>query len=780
MKQDDLISRFCRWVTTHNWLVFIVSIVVVMGFAAGIKHLSFNSNYRIFFSQDNPQLKAYEQLERDYNKTDNILMVLEPKNGDVFTRENLAAVQWLTAKAWNLPNSSRVDSISNYQYSSADGDTVNVHNLVPDDAKLSDADLKSIRDIATHDPFLTNRLVSEKGHVTGVNITIRMPDTNTNQEIAKVVGAVRDLRASFEKAYPDIKVHLTGNVMMSSAFQDAARSDMRDLMPIMFGVVILTLIITLRTPLGAATTFVMIVASILVAMGAAGWSHAVLSGPVASAPIIILTMAVSDSVHLIATAMQFMRTGMDKRAAMAESLRINFGPVWWTSITTFVGFLTMNFSDSPPFHLLGNVVAAGVAAAWLFSVTLVPALFAIMPIRVKVDPDMKTDEHHVVQNSAMNALASFVLNFRTPLLVVMTALVAASMYFIPKNEFNDEFHLYFDKSFEFRRDTDFTIANLTGVYLIDYSVKAGSTEGDVNNPAYLKKLDDFANWYRQQPEVLHVNTFSDIMKRLNKNMHGDDPAMYTLPDARDLAAQYLLLYELSLPLGLDLTNQVNLDHSATRLTVTLRAVSSNEMIAIEKRASDWLKANGLASMKDGTGSGAGMMFAHIGKKNARSMLFGNLIALVVISFMLIFAFRTLKIGAVSMIPNLVPAVFAYGVWGAFNGEIGMSLSMVSGMTLGIVVDDTIHFLYKYLHARRKYGYGAEDAVRYAFNTVGNSMWITSVILTAGFMVLSISHFKMNSDMGLMTSATIVFALVADYFLLAPLLLLLAKHEKRAS
>jgi predicted RND superfamily exporter protein len=170
------------------------------------------------------------------------------------------------------------------------------------------------------------------------------------------------------------------------------------------------------------------------------------------------------------------------------------------------------------------------------------------------------------------------------------------------------------------------------------------------------------------------------------------------------------------------------------------------------------------------------MFSHIGARNIRSMLIGTTVALVLISVILVFALRSVRIGLLSLVPNLIPAALAFGAWGLAVGQVGLALSVVTGMTLGIVVDDTVHFLSKYLRARREKGLGAEDAVRYAFGTVGLALVVTSIVLIAGFLVLTYSAFALNSNMALMTSVTILFAIIADFLLLPPLLMALDRKE----
>jgi hypothetical protein len=350
----------------------------------------------------------------------------------------------------------------------------------------------------------------------------------------------------------------------------------------------------------------------------------------------------------------------------------------------------------------------------------------------------------------------------------MIILVIVLVSFMPRNELNDVFLEYFDETIQFRTDTDFTVNNLTGMYLIDYSVESAEP-GGISEPGFLQEVENFANWYRQQPETIHVNVFTDIMKRLNRNMHDDDDTMYRLPEERNLSAQYLLMYEMSLPYGLDLNNQINVDKSATRMVVTLHTLSTNQMLALETRARAWLKENS-KFINSAQASGPTMMFAHIGKRNIISMLSGTTMALVLISLLMILALRSVKLGITSMVPNLVPAAMGFGLWGMLVGEVGLALSVVTSMTLGIVVDDTVHFMSKYQRARRENGLDSKQAVRYAFTSVGRALITTSVVLIAGFLVLALSAFKLNSGMGLLTAMIIGLALVADFLLLPPLLM----------
>ena len=756
--KESFIQRYISFVITHPWQIFILTLLVVMSAGSGGRFIEFTNDYRVFFSEENPELQAFEEMQNIYTKTDNVLFVIEPEGTDVFNFSTLNMIAELTELSWQIPYSTRVDSITNYQHTLAKDDDLLVGDLVDSSTNLSLEDISYVRGVALKEPLLVKRLISPSGHVTGVNVTIQLPGKSLT-EVPEVAQFSRELKSKLEASYPNHRIHITGLAMMNNAFGESSQNDMTTLVPMMFLTIIVVLGILLRSFSATISSIVMIFFTIIFAMGLMGWMGWKLTPASASAPTIIMTMAVADTVHLLVTFLHNLRKGINKVDAIADSLRINIQPIFITSVTTAIGFLSMNFSDVPPFHDLGNVVAIGVLFAFVLSVTTLPAMVILMPMRIKAREEQK--------NGVMNSFANIVIEHRKLLLLVMGGIALSLMAFLPQNKLDDQFVEYFDESVDFRQATDFSSQNLSGIYTIQYSLNQGES-GGVSEPKFLEDVEMFSEWLRTQDEVMHVQSITDTFKRLNMNMHADDPAFYRLPASREQAAQYLLLYELSLPYGLDLNDQIGIDKSHTRLIITLENLHTEEMLGIERRMSDWLD-NNIADVAY-TVASPSLMFAHIGKRNVTSMLAGTTLALIVISFILILALRSRRIGLISLAPNLIPAGMAFGLWGLMVGQVGLSLSVVAGMTLGIVVDDTVHFLSKYLRARREKGMDEKEAVRYAFNTVGVALWVTSLVLVMGFLVLSQSHFSLNSDMGAMAAITIAIALIMDFLFLPPLLM----------
>ena len=757
---------FANGIIRWRWLIIVVTLLLVMLAGKGGENITFSSNYRVFFAEGNEQLQAFDSLQNTYSKSDNVMFIMTPKQGDIFTKEFLGAVQNVTEQSWQLPWSTRVDSISNYQHTEGFEDDLVVEDMVLDASELDAAAIERIKQVTLNEPVIIKRLLAKDGNLAIVNVTVQMPEVSEH-ETAQLVEKVRALKNEMSALYPNIEFRISGMVMLSNAFSEMAQGDMANLMPIMFIILLITLGLLLRSITGTIATLIVIVLSIMTGMGIFGWLGWTLTPPSASAPTIIMTMAVADCVHILVTMLHNMRAGQDKIQAIKESVRINIQPVFVTSLTTVLGFLSMNFSEVPPFRDLGNTVAIGITAAFVFSIFFLPALMSLLPVRVKVQ-----EEH---ESRAMLALSNFVINNRTWLLWGTVGLTAILLFAASKNEINDEFVKYFSTNTDFRQDTDYLEKNMTGIYTMEYSLNSGEENG-MSDPKFLADVEKLTLWLRSKEQVEHVNTISDVFKRLNKNMHADDDAFYKLPDSRELSAQYLLLYEMSLPYGLDLNNQVNINKDSTRLVVTVKNINSQQSIAFENEINNWIDNN--TSFASYYVASPNLMFSHIGERNVRTMVGGTLLALFLISLVLIVALRSLKLGLISLAPNLFPAFMAFGLWAIYDGNLSIALATAVGMTLGIVVDDTVHFLSKYQRAKREQGKSAEEAVRYAFSSVGVALWVTTFVLVAGFSVLATSDFGMNHTMGLFTALTIAIALIVD-FLFLPALLLKVEEEVKS-
>lgn len=746
-------------------LTLLLSLLLLGALSPLLSRLWLTIDYKVYFDKDNPQLLAMGQMERTFIKDNTLLLVVAPQQGDVFAPEVLALIQQMTEQAWQIPHSLRVDSLTNYPFTEADGDSLVVVPWFEDAPAQQPGQLALRKTRALADVNVAGNLISKDGKVAVISITLEIPD-NAVKEVPEVTSAGRAILTQTRASHPQITFHLGGSVMADQSFADAIAQDGQWLTPLSYLLIFGLIVVLLRSFAAMLITLVVIIGSVIIAFAIKTLFNSSINTATVVAPTVIMIVSVADSMHLFVTLFQQMRAGEDRLTALRSSLRINFQPIWLTSVTTAIGFACLNFNESPPLRDMGNTVAIGTLAAMLLSLTVLPALVALLPI--------KTPKPSLSHGRLMQRLAAFTLQQRKAILAISLIVAGLTLLGLPRNTLNESFPLYFDETFEFRQANDFMNSQGIGLHNINYTLDAGTADG-LYDPAFLAKVDGFVQFLRAQPEVAHVYSFTEVLKQLNRNMHGDDKAFERLPEDRESAAQFTLLYELSLPYGQDLTNRISMDRSKTRVNMTIYLTNSSVILDLDQRAQNWLREH--APEMVSAGVSIDTLFANIAKSNIPSMVFGTLFALLLISSLILLATRSAYIGVISLLPNLLPLLMSFGLWGFLIGRIGLTESVITSLTMGLIVDDTVHFLTKFLRARRELNLDRASAVVYAYRTVGEAIVMTSIVFAAGFAVLAMSHFSGNSHMGLLTAITIGFAVLADLFFLPALLVL--KEDKAA-
>ncbi|MCY3541221.1 MAG: MMPL family transporter [Gammaproteobacteria bacterium] len=757
-------NNFTDATLAHRWWFLGGVLLVVGALSLGVPRVGITSDHFVLFSDDNPQLQTFEQFEDTYVETNRVLIAVAPTEGTIYTREALAFIEYLTEEAWLVPHATRVDSLVNFDHSEAiDGDLF-VAPLVESATELTDSEVERIQDIAQNSRELVDRLVSQDGSIAAVVINFVFPEQRDAAVLA-VTDYLQTFVSAAQEEYDGFDLYMTGDVVLQRTFYDATQADMFTLIPIVFLVIVVLTFALLRSLFATLVVTLLVVCTINTTMGLAGWLSVVLNPVTAGIPVIVMTLAIADSIHIVTSTLANMRDGMEKRPAIKAAIHSNVFPVTVTSVTTALAFLTLNASDSPPFHILGNFVAFGVIMALLLSFTLLPALLAVLPLKALAKKE-KT-------RAPFERLSNFVISRRYWLLGGGVVVILVTVSGVFRLEFTDNWTQYFDERYKFRTDSDYIAENLTGLESWEFSLDSGQ-DGGVTDTEFLVQVDAFSSWLREQSEVGYVQTFTDTMKRLNMNMNNDDESFYRLPDDSTLAAQYLLLYEFSLPFGRDLTDQIDIAKAATRVTATAKeGMTADELKAVAARAEEWLRANSPEIATETTGFT--IVFAHLSERNIDSMLLATVIAMGMISVLLIILLKSLTIGFISLLPNYVPAVLTFGVWGHFVGTVGLAGSVMTAIAFGIIVDDTTHFLSKYQLARRR-GETPQEAVRFTFDRVGRALWTTTIVLACGFIVFSLSGFAVTWMLGMMLTITVIFALIADFLFLPPLLIAIDRRK----
>ncbi|MGC1508877.1 efflux RND transporter permease subunit [Ketobacter sp.] len=738
-------------------IYFIASITLLLLLSSQLAQMAFNGDVKVMFDKDDPHYQRLQQLDTDYVDSNYLVILFEPADKNIYRKDNLVVVEALTNALWKLPYTVSVESISNHSRLSVADDDLRSTALIDQARTLTPEQIRSIQYYARQDQQIRGKLISPDENATALFATIALPESHL-EAVLELRSAAMALRKEFESRYPGSTIHINGDVAIEGALLQVTMDDILRVNPIVFLTIFILTGLFLRSIMSIASTIGVVIAATGISTGINILSGFEMNPITMMAPAIIMVLAVADSIHVLTTYTILSRQGLPCKKAMVQSLEKNLAPVFWTSVTTAVGFLGMNFGDSPPFRTMGNMAAIGVLFAFLATFTVLPTIALLFPAQTIRKP--------LSLSKTMASLSNWVIRSNRLLLVLMFTVSAVLLTFIPRLDFNDDISEYFDPSLDIYESIQFSEKNTRGVHTLLYSFASG-TENGVNDPDFLRKVDQVSQWLRQHRDVAEVYSYIDLIKKINQTLHNDDIEYYRIPDSKALCAQYLLLYEMLIPNGIDLSRDLTLDRSALKMTVHIKNSDNQTLIGLERDIDHYL-SNNLPELNN-EGSSQLLIFAHMGNKIIHSMVDGSLITLIMISIFMMIALRSVRFGLLSIIPNLMPAVVIFGIWSLLVGHVNHAAAMTFSICLGLVVDDTIHFISQYLQCRRS-GYDPETALRETFIHSGTAIVITSITLSCGILLLTLSDFTVNDTLSLMLTGIIMTALLFDLLFLPTLLL----------
>jgi len=502
-----------------------------------------------------------------------------------------------------------------------------------------------------------------------------------------------------------------------------------------------------------AVQFVLI-GAVVATVGFAGWIGYELNIVSSMASLLVSILALADTIHIGTTYLKELKPGVSKKEAIYISLNKNLKAILLTSITTIAGLYSLNFVGSAAFADMANIAIYGVVIAFVFSITFFPALLLLFTRNIVYKG--------IPQQRIAEAITYYSMRYRKPLFLFFSVLVIGTAPFISLNHFNDDYRKFFDEKMEIRQAIEALINNMESSNQIEYAIESGAADG-INNPAFLYKVEAFVEWYKQQPGITHVYSYIDLLKRLNQMMHNGDSAMYRIPESQELASQYLLLYEMSA----DIEQLITDDKSALHMIVTTDHVTEKELLDLEDQAQQWL----LKYQPDIAGNGISIdiLFARAGTQVLEAMKKGSVFTVIIITLVLMVGLRSFRYGLLSLIPNLVPPLVIYGLWGIFIRDMSQAATVTYSISLGLIIDDSVHILAKYIQ-ERKSGELPEQAIKKALENTATALIATTLMIGMGLIIISFASFKPNSDLGLMMAPIIFLALFFDLFLLPGILL----------
>ncbi len=761
----DFTETFAEKIIQYRYLSILFCLVLLIASFRGVGGIAFSPDMEQFFPEDYPISENHAHIEDTFYSSDSVIIAIGVDEGTVFNPRILNLIEEITDKAWSTPHSIRVDSLSNFSFVRAEVDDLIVEPFIEESLEWDQKKINERSTLIEKEEQAYGTILSKDKKTTFINISIDAPREDVEKEYAESMEHIFAFMDPLKKEYPEADMRYAGIVYIEYLSPLIVKAEMPILIPTLLFVILLSLFILLRNVVAVISSLVVIVFSVVTAVGILGHFNSTVSQPFLMVPILVATLAVADCVHLFNV---YFQSKLEKNAkdSIIKSLRLNLEPLLLTSLTTSIGFLCLNLAPIPALRVVANGIVIGVVAAFVFSIFFLAPLMSFFNVKASSQIENQT--------KLSKRVGQFSLKNRKKIIWLVPLFSAFLMSFIPLNETKDNpMEFYSERFTSVAEDTKWLAKRLGGTFLVTYEYVS---EDLVSDPEYLRQLDEFTTWLENQDEVLSVNSLSKIIKNLNRTLNGDDQSWYVIPQDSELVAQYLFFYEMSLPFGLDLTSTINQERTSTKVTVSLKEIDSKAFIEFYDRVDDYASLSIVSGNLSG-GGGTRSVMAFMGMLLAEQLMYALIIGFIVITLAIALFYRSLSAGLITAIPNILPIGVAFGIWGIFSSNVSMLVSLGIGCTLGIVVDFSVHFLSKYLYARRSLSLSAEESVLYAFETVGFPLTIMTVSLCMGFAVLFLASFMPLRGFAGITMISFVAALIIDLLLFPAVLIAWDGKEK---
>lgn len=744
------------WLVTYRTALSTMAVIIASALAWGIQYSEFDGSPEAVLAEGDPYKAEVDQAKADFPPNTSLLFAFQV-DGDIFNRSTLSAIDDLTRRYIEIDSALSVGSILNYRLNESDKKAYDRTYLVPELATLTDIELGAIRQIALADPDLTRNLLSPMGDFTIATIKYKLSEDTSDARVALAESAVV-LRDSLRQQYPETRIYVVGGPLFERDSVIASEKDNRVLFPLVMIVGLVLLWFCLRSILSSLSLFVLTAVTLVVTLGTHAWLGIPLNQISRLGPLVVAVIAMADGIHIVSVYAQGLLRGLDKESAMIESLNINFRPIALATITTTMGFLSLNFSSAPTIYGFGNIIAIGVCWAFVFTVMLVPAMVLLLPVHRVPKP---------LGIGGFIAVMTRIAEYRErPVFWGSIGLITLTLCLLPLNNLDSDRFAFIDEDSDAQVVINALREKIGNDQALVYIVRSDGYYG-ITAPDFLSDVNRFSGWLEEQPETSFVASYTDYLKARNKADNDDDDAYHVVPDDQLTVIDYLVGYQLVQEIEPSLQPIFNSDYSAVRLVVATSNLSNQQVLDFADRIDAWSKDNVSSDFAITRGDNT-ILFARISQTISSELLRGFSLSFLLITLTMIVGLRSLKYGLISILPNLFPATIVFGFWGLLVGNLSPYTLMLFSISIGLVVDDSVHILSKYISAKRD-GATPIEAVRYSIDKAGSAITITTLSLAVGTFLLIFSSSAIFQDVALLITPIIVTALFLDLLFLPPLL-----------
>ncbi|HIP28910.1 MAG TPA: RND transporter [Sulfurovum sp.] len=780
-----------------------VILVVLLFLAMPISHvpqIKMDTSTEGFMHPDDPVLVTYNKFRAQFGRDERIVLAL--KSDNIFSIEFLETLRDLHEEIEEkVPYLDDITSLYNVRNTRGEGDRLITDDLLEPFPK-NKQDVAKIKKQAMASHFYKDLLLSKDGTMTTMVIETdaysrvgikevsidegfdddsidSATDTSeaennalaepveaqaflTDAENAELLKVLHTIVDSYKAK--GMEIYVAGSPAVNNALKAQMQADMQMFTRITFIIIIIFLFVMFRRISAVVYPLIVIIFSLLATIGMMAWTGVAFKLPTQIVPSLLLTVSVGATVHILSVFFdRFNKTG-DKKAAMQYTLGHSGLAIAMTSVTTAIGVGSFSGSEVAPISDMGIFASFGVMMSLLLTLTLLPALLSLTKLKPKAKKGAgKMDE-------LMNILALFPIHYYRAIIIGAGVLVLVALFASSKIELSHNPLYWFEEGNENRVSTEVIDENMNGSVTIEAIIDTGMENG-WNDPVRLKKLNEMTKrmeaYVDEYTHIGKVISIATLVKETNRALHENEEKYYSIPKNANLVSQELLLFENS---GSDdLEDVVDSQFSKARVTIKLPWTDAVKAVKVL----DYVKQEATKTFPDEKVETTGMIPLLINTfANAiHSSVVSYIIAFILITGIMILILGSVRMGLLSMIPNLTPIILGLLLMYVMNIPLDMFTLLIGSIAIGLAVDDTIHFLHNFRRYYLESGDSAK-AIQMTFLTAGKAMVITTVVLSLGFYAYLMAEMISVQNFGLLTGTVIVFALLSD-LLLAPALMMVA-------
>jgi len=741
-------------VTQYPKFFFVASLLIAIFFMAFMPFTKTVNNVDYFTIENDPDIKYYDNFKEIFGNDEFFIIAFEKEN--IFTKDTLTLLGDITRELEEIEDIDEVTSLANVDDIVGTAEYFEVKKFleeIPDDP----AELERIKNLAVNNNLYVNTLISRDGKTASIVVeTFERPeDENYRKRLLEKTEAVLDRYRNKVDTF-----HLSGWTRTNLSLSHYMKKDISIFIPVTYIFITIAIWLVFRNVILTLLAIANISVCAGSVMGLFGLTGITLNNVTVIIPSMVMALALCDTVHIFSHMdKQILDQTSNRQEALATVLKQVIVPSFLTTLTTAVGFLSLGVSEISPIRDFAWIASAGMLFEFLYSFFLLP------PLLLLFKPEKIYQEYQAQRGITLllHKLYDFVHNYRWPVAISGCIIIITAACFSTRIKVETNLIDFFKKSSPLRQSLDFVENRLGGVDSLDISVRAEKDDA-FKDPANLKVLEAIQQYVASLKGVDHTISFVDFLKDMNESFHEEDHKYYTIPESKEMVAQYLLLYDSE---DIEDVITTNFDHARIAIRISEHRSSEHALLVNEiRRFIDTIDHTGLEIRV----TGRALKDVNTIDAIVKGQVYSLALATAIICFIMFLALRSFSIGILSIIPNLFPIMLNFGIMGAMGIPLDTGTALIAAVAIGIAVDDTIHFLSEY-RSKRGQGTSIPMAVRSVMFLKGRAIISSSVILCIGFGVVILSSFRPTMNFGMLTAIIMITALIGDIVFLPAIIML---------